>query len=155
MLSRGFTLLELIVVLFIIGILLTLIVPSLSDGRSRRLNEMRDQMVMLINQARQEAVLSSRIWKVEFDSETDSYSFTQRNGSGFDKSVDGPFSSARSTPSVEFQELLINGEPAAPAGAVYLFPTGEQDTFRLVLRAGEHVGVVAMGPVGPAEGGTQ
>jgi len=149
--AGGFTLLELVVVVIIIGVLMSLAVPSLSNSRGRRLTEMSEQMVLLINQARQEAVLSSKVWKVIFDRDADSYSFGQRNGSEFEQVSDGPFASVRTVPSIDFYDLEINGQQSSAEGSVYLFPTGEQDTFRLVLRAGEQKRIILMGPVGPVE----
>ena len=61
--TGGLTLLELMVVLFIIGVLITFTVPAFIGNRSRLLNDTADRLVLLINQARQEAVLSSRIWQ--------------------------------------------------------------------------------------------
>ena len=145
--TGGFTLLELVVVVFIIGILMTLIVPSLNDGRSRSLNDMSHQMVLLINQARQEAVLSSRIWEILFDREAGVYSFRQLTGTQFKSFADGPFAPVRTMSAAD-----INGEPVPATAAVYLFPTGEQDAFRLVLSADGLKSTVVMGPVGPARG---
>jgi len=44
----------------------------------------------------------------------------------------------------------VNGQAAETGGEVYLYPTGEQDTLRLTLRAGKHRRTVVMDPVGKA-----
>jgi hypothetical protein len=51
---------------------------------------------------------------------------------------------------VSLNQLEINGEVRADAGEVYLFPTGEQDAFRLIIQGEQQQFVVVMGPVGEA-----
>jgi len=149
--TRGFTLLELMVVIFIIGVLTTLAVPALMDNRGRLLNDTAERLVLLINQARQESVLSSSLWQVVVDPITDSYYFRKRIGTAYEKIVDGPFVSPRETSPVDFDNLAINGQPLISRGDINLFPTGEQDALRLILRTGKLKREVTMGPVGPAE----
>ena len=153
--TRGFTLLELMVVIFIIGVLATLAVPALMDNRGRLLNDATERLILLINQARQEAVLSSSIWQVVVDPVADSYYFRKRTGTTYEKIIDGPFAGRRGTPSVDISNLVINGQPFTAKGDINLFPTGEQDALSLILRIGEFKRVVTMGPVGPVEGRLQ
>jgi len=149
--TRGFTLLELLVVIFIIGVLATFAVPALIDNRNRLLSDSADRLVLLINQARQEAVLSSRVWQLVVDPVADTYYFRKSIGSHFEKVIDRPFASPIKTPLVGFDKLVINGQQANSEGEVYLFPTGEQDTLSLYLTSGKLYHIVSMGPVGMAE----
>ena len=63
--ARGFTLLELLVVVLIIGITLGLVVPTLHPDRERRLDEEGRRLVALIRLAGEEAVLQDREFALE------------------------------------------------------------------------------------------
>ena len=149
--AAGFTLLELMVVIVFIAILVSFIVPSININSGRQLSDAAERMVLLINLAQQEAVLSSRIWQVVFDGDEDSYTFQQYSGVEFDDVTMRPLSGKHRVEDVSLNELELNGQiMSSNSGEVYLFPTGEQDPFRLVLKSGPHKYMVAMNPVGPA-----
>ncbi|MEX2353127.1 MAG: GspH/FimT family pseudopilin, partial [Gammaproteobacteria bacterium] len=147
---KGFTLLELLVVIVIVAILAALMVPSLAGNSGRDAADSARRMVLLINQAQQEAVLSSRVWRIVFDPEADSYHFGRRAGSDFESVSLTPFAGEHVLPTVSLEHLEINGESVSEAAEIYLFPTGEQDAFRLTLSGGDQVYGIVMGPVGPA-----
>src|SRR5690606_19893345 len=107
-------------------------------------------LVLLVNQAQQEAVLSSRIWLIVIDPDTDSYRFMRSSGPDFEELTLSPFSGEHSMPTVSLEQLEINGESISTVAEVYLFPTGEQDAFRVLLKSGDQQHAVAMGPIGPA-----
>ena len=139
-------------VLAIIGILAGLVVPSLRGTEGRRLYNQAEQMVLLVNRARQEAVLSSRIWRLVLEPAEGRYRFQKQGADGeFVAPEGGLFGHAYQTEGVGWRELSINGQPALSAGEVMLFPTGEQDSFRLTLGAGERTRTVRLQIVGPAE----
>ena len=79
------------------------------------------------------------------------YYFNRHTESGFEKVTRGPFADIKPVPTIEFTDLVINGEKAASPVEVYLFPTGEQDAFRLTLHAGENKRIIFMDVVGQAE----
>ena len=137
-------------VVALVAIMTGLLVPSLGVTSGRNLNDAAHRLVLLINQARQEAVLSSRTWRVVMDPEKGSYRFQQRYGKEFEGVKEAPFASVRRDPGVEWDELDINGEVASGAGEIYLYPTGEQDSFRLTLRSEDHERTVVLDPVGRA-----
>ena len=148
---RGFTLLELLVVLMVVGVLLSLVAPGLNSVRSRDLADSVDRLCLSLNQARQEAMLSSRPWRLEIDPVEKRFRFQQRLGAEFVPLNKPPFSETRLRPDIQLAEFTINGQAIATSGQVYLFPTGEQDAFSLTLIEGEHRRVLSMGPLGPAE----
>ncbi|MFA9462051.1 GspH/FimT family protein [Thiohalorhabdus methylotrophus] len=148
--SRGFTLLELLVVVALVAIMMGLVVPSLGLSTGRSLSEAADRMVLLVNRARQEAVLSTRTWRVVLEPEEGSYRFQKRRGQEFDQAKESPFAAVRRDPGLRWEKLVINGAPASGSGEVYLYPSGEQDTFRLTLRNGDKRRTVVLGPVGRA-----
>lgn len=148
--GRGFTLLELLVVVMIVSVLLSLVLPGLDGGRGRYLADSADRLCLVLNHARQEAMLTSRPWRLEIDPGENTFRFQQRLGAEFVKINNPPFTETRLQPGIQLTELAINGQSVPETGRVYLFPTGEQDAFSLTLLEGERRRVLSMGPVGPA-----
>lgn len=149
--DKGFTLLELVVVVMIISLLLGLVLPGLGNVNGSRLADDTARLGLVLNHARQEAMLSSRPWRLEVDLEENILRFQQHLGAEFVQVTRPPFSGALLHPEIALTELNINGQPVTETGQVYLFPTGEQDIFDLTLSFGEHQRVVSMGSLGAAE----
>jgi type II secretion system protein H len=140
--------LELLVVIVILAVLAGMVVPGLSHDSGRSAASAAERMAMLIGQAQQEAVLTSRIWQVVFMPAEHAYEFRRRGGSGFEPVDAQPYAGRFTSPTVNMERLEINGQAIETSGEVLLFPSGEQDPFRLVLKGGEREYVVSMGPVG-------
>ncbi len=134
----------------IVVILASLVVPRLHPNLDREANASAERMVLLINQAREEAVMSSRVWQVVFEPDEQSYRFLQYVGNEFIDVSLQPFAGVQQLENVSLNQLEINGEVRADTGEVYLFPTGEQDAFRLIVQGEQQQFVVVMGPVGEA-----
>ena len=149
--TAGFTLLELLVVIMIITALLSLVAPGLDAVRGRGLAEAADRLCLTLNHARQEAVLTSRPWRLEVDPEEKTLHFQHRLGAEFVPLSKPPFAQIRLQPGMEITELTINGQPVTGSGQVYLLPTGGQDAFSLTLTEGERRRTLAMGSLGAAE----
>lgn len=137
-------------VVAIIAVLTAMVVPNIGGSRGRDVSDAAHGMVLLINQARQEASLTSRVWRVVLDPEEGQMRFQQRSGGDFAGVERSPFRRPRSYPGVRWGALTVNGDRARGVAEVYLYPTGEQDTFRLTLRAGDFDRTVVMDPVGRA-----
>ena len=149
--ARGFTLLELLVVILIIGVLLSLVAPGLDHVRGSGLADSAESLCLTINQARQEAMLSSRTWRLVIAPEDKLFRFQQRLGAEFVALNAPPFAESRLAPGIRLAEFTVNGQAASDGGRIYLFPSGEQDAFSLALIEGERRRVLYMGPLGPAE----
>ncbi len=148
--AAGFTLLELLVIVLIVAVLLGLAMPGTGDGRYRRLEDAADKMSMVINLARQESVLSSRVWMLEIDPAASVYRFLQQRGGELEQVVRRPFAETPIAADGAVSRLEINGQPVAETGRVRFFPTGEQDALRLTLHSGDLRRVLVMDAAGPA-----
>ena len=149
--DRGFTLLELLVVIMVIGILLGLVMPGAGIRSGQNLADAAERMSMIINQARQEAMFSSRTWRLEIDPEANVYRFQQRLEDEFVQVSREPFAETRLHPDISITELEINGQNTLGTGLVYLFPTGEQDTFRLSMQNNDRQRILSLGYLGPPQ----
>lgn len=146
----AFSLLELLAVLAIIAVLLGLVAPALGNHGGRDLHGAAEQLLLRINQARQEAVVSARIWRVVFNMGAGTYHFEQREGARFVMRKEAPLAAAELPAGIRFSTIRINGEQGFSVGRVHLFPTGEQDTLRLTLSDEEQQRIISMGAVGEA-----
>lgn len=139
--ERGFTLLELLIVLSIIGILATIVVVSFvgSDHQSIVRNE-ADRMIRTLELARKESMLRNELWGVLLESET--YEFVYYD---FDQSQWFPIDREPyvETPLEKNLELIFNtpeevanetsGEQGEVPGIV-IEPTGEITPFQIDIR---------------------
>ena len=149
--DRGFTLLELLVVILVIGILLGLVMPGAGVRSGQDLTDTAGRLSMTINQARQEAMLTSRTWRLEIDPGENVYRFRQRLEEEFVQVSREPFAQTRLHPGISITDLEINGQNTLGTGLVYLFPTGEQDTFRLTMQYSDRKRILSLGHLGPSQ----
>jgi general secretion pathway protein H len=76
---HGFTLLELMVVLVLMGIILSMMTISVGDGgKYRELEEEAQRLKTLISMARDEVIMGSREWRIAF--REDGYQFEDKQG---------------------------------------------------------------------------
>ena len=94
--------------------------------------------------------MSAQVWQVILDPVEHNYRFLQSAGDKFVDVTTQSFAGEHKFTTVTLDKLEINGQILSVAGEIYLFPTGEQDSFRLVLQGEQREYVVAMGPVGEA-----
>lgn len=72
--SRGFSLLELMVVIVIVGILAIITIPSMGAWQSKKdMNAAAREIASFLQQARSEAVRRNMVVRVEFSTADDSY----------------------------------------------------------------------------------
>lgn len=77
--ERGFTLLELLVVLVIAGILLGMVAFNAMPGERQALQSEAQRVALLLQLARDEAIVRNR--PIAFEAESDRYRFLMRDGS--------------------------------------------------------------------------
>jgi general secretion pathway protein H len=139
--ERGFTLLELMVVLVIVGIVLTYAVLSVSgQSRDEQLRREGQRLAALIEMASDEAVLRSEQIAVRF--EEDGYEFMTLQGNKWLALSEDPMFAARTLPEgIELQlELEDNPPPQlvseeSDLPQVFLLSSGEMTPFLVMLSA--------------------
>ncbi|MCC6301954.1 MAG: type II secretion system minor pseudopilin GspH [Gammaproteobacteria bacterium] len=137
--AAGFTLLEILVVVLIIGIVLTLATLALRDDVDKRLETEARRLAALLTLASQETVLQGEEMAVAFAPQ--GYRFQVREE---DKWVDSDDPILRKRQLPEDLSLFIEVEGDAPAAGgkdkdaeeprVYLLSSGEMTPFTLTLK---------------------
>jgi len=146
----GFTLLELLVVIVILSVMVGVLIPSMGNN-DRNAQNGAESLVLMINMAQQEAIMTSRVWQLVLDVENRNYRFQKLGNLEFEEITTRPLAGEHDISPADFEALEINNQSIRTEIAeVYLYPTGEQDSLRLVLKTEETEYAVAMGPVGPA-----
>jgi general secretion pathway protein H len=132
----GFTLIEIMVVLLIIAITIGMVGVNLSRGDNNRVQEEADRIVILLQSAREEAILQGQVYAVRFSS--DSYYFLRLNEKGkLEKIEMDDILSPRSLPDGVVLSFTMDGAEADTEAGLILDPSGSFLPFVLTLRAGE------------------
>lgn len=137
--QSGFTLLEIMVVLIIIGILVSFSVLQLGDGEDQQLHEEARRMKTLVSLAREEAILEAREYALGFWQ--GGYGFYELNEDEDQWSGINTDSSLRRREIPEFIELTLELEgqlvvldnKPADKPQVFLLSSGEMTPFILQL----------------------
>jgi general secretion pathway protein H len=133
---RGFTLMEILVVLVLTGILTAAIGLSLVRRDSDRLRDETERLGLLLRAARSEAILTGRPRWVR--TERDGYRFLGLAADGTLATVDDAMFRAR----VLDDGITLSRQPApgsaadAATGNLVFLPTGEVTDARIVLQLG-------------------
>lgn len=138
--QRGFTLLEVMVVMLIIGLLLGFMTLSISTGgAARQAEEEARRLAALIDLARQEAVLRTQEMAIEF--RPDSYRFLQLAEGNTWLAVEADkLLRPRELPAdialgllLEGEAVRLNAKPEETTPHVFLLSNGESSPFELTL----------------------
>lgn len=136
----GFTLLELLAVIVIIGIIVSLASFSIGQNASRIVQEEAERLHGLIQLAGEEAVLQGRELALEFDH--DRYRFLEFGKKDWQPVMEDNMLRERPLPeAVEF-ELLLEGietgfEDKENLPRIFIFSSGELTAFTMMLKMDE------------------
>lgn len=139
---RGFTLVEILVVIAIVGIMLTLIRVNLADDPQRVLQNETERIALLIEAARDEAITRGQplAWSIE----DGTLAFWQRDPEKRDQWIDLADADFRPRPlAIEIVGLKIANAAAALNSKLVLAPDGVQPAFQADFRAGQYRASVA------------
>ena len=136
--ANGFTLIELVIVLLIITITIGLIGINLYRGDNDQVRDEADRIVLLLQAAREEAILQGQVFGVQFTRE--GYRFQRLNAKGKLENIDADEVLApRTLPEGVTLSFEMDGVAANDEAGLLLDPTGNFIPFVLTLRAGEAV----------------
>ena len=132
----GFTLIEIMVVLLIITITIGMVGINLQRGDNNLVQEEADRVVILLQAAREEAILQGQVFAVQFN--TDGYRFLRLNNKGKLELIEkDDVLSPRSLPDGVTLSFTMDGAVADTEAGLILDPSGSFIPFVLTLRAGE------------------
>lgn len=132
----GFTLIEIAVVLLIITITIAMVGINLQRGDNNRVQEEADRIVILLQAARDEAILQGQVFAVQFTQE--GYRFLRLNHKGKLELIENDdVLSPRTLPDGVSLSFTVDGAVADSEAGLILDPSGSFIPFVLTLRAGE------------------
>ncbi len=135
--SKGFTLIEVAVVMLVIVIVLGIVSVNLNPDRETPVRDEARRMVLLLQTARQEAILQGRILAIAI--ERQGYYFLMLNDKNeFKPMAEDEILRARSLPSgIVISTVDIEGLPENEKPRLILLPTGELPPFTVIFSQGE------------------
>ena len=135
-LAAGFTLIELAVILLIITITIGLVGINLQRGDSNKVRDESDRIVILLQAAREEAILQGQVFAVQFSKH--GYRFLRLNGKGKLALIEADdVLSPRTLPEGVTLSFEMDGAVAENEAGLIFDPSGRFMPFVLTLRAGD------------------
>ncbi len=134
--ARGFTLIEMLVVLMIIGVTLAMVSVNFTPDDRQVLESETRRLALLFEQARDEAVTSARA--IAWSGDSTGYQFWRRNAEfKWATIIDEQIFRSRGLPTaVKLADLRINESKVGPNGRLIFSPSGFNAPFALALAAG-------------------
>ena len=135
--KRGFTLIEILVVLVIVGVMLALVSLNLTPDDGRILQTEAQRLALLLEQARDEAISSGQ--EIAWSSQKGSYRFWRKDKKDewVTSNKDELFRERNWPPGVQLLEVRINRNPAPSNQRLVFSPAGLNAPFQLALGLGE------------------
>lgn len=137
---KGFTLLELTVVLFIVGLLIATVVPHLGDIGNARLQTTAKRLAAVVRYLAGEAALQNRPYRLNYDLDTHTYWVTTlavtQDGAEFKEDLSPLSRPVRLPPTVTFADVQAPGVGRISTGRIYthFLPQGYTDPTLIHLR---------------------
>lgn len=133
--QTGFTLIEVLVVLLIIGVMLGVVGVNLMRDSTDTVHEEADRLAMLLQTAQQEAILQGQLFA--FASSDSGYRFLRLDDKGRLSPVkDDLLRSRELPPGVKIASVRLDGGGDAPKDGILLPPSGELPGFKILIEAG-------------------
>lgn len=163
--EKGLTLIEVLVVIFVVGVIYSMVTLSINVQDDKRLEDEGKRIAALLKLAREEAIMQNRELAMEFEEET--YRFVEWGEEGKNWSAyaeKGMFREREIPKDIEL-EFVIDGEEIKPAfenleelsetppPRIFVFSSGEMSPFEVSLsdRFGDNKVVVKGGFNGELE----
>ena len=144
---KGFTLLELLVALVLVGIILSFATLSLDTGEDRKIKQEADRIYNLIKLAQEESILNDRMLVLNINTAGYQFALLKLNAENkYEETalVDPVF---RAREFADFVQLIINIEDSefnlktdneeASVIKIYIFSSGELTPFQIELPASD------------------
>ena len=112
--NRGFTLLEILIVVFIIGIVLSLVSLTIAPSEGRALSQEAKRIYLLMEMTREEAILNTQ--EMAFAVTGEGYAFQKFSAEGWQSLEDDSVLKERTLPEQIRMDLSILGEEVDLAG---------------------------------------
>jgi len=135
--ARGFTLIEVLVVVLIIGIVIGMVGLQVSGSEQRAVRDESERLALLMQHAQEEAILRAR--PIVFESSADGYRFST-------PAADGKLAPMESDlvlhprslpPALHIAAVEIDGTRAGETARILISPTGEVVPFSIVFEQGK------------------
>lgn len=135
--SRGFTLIELCAVIFLIGLFSALLVPRLDRFGRGELDTAAKRLRGTIKYLFNEAALTGREHRLVYDFERGAYRALVLRPDGELVALEGPGREAKLPAGVRFQDLVLRGQGTFTSGeiTIRIHPTGWLDETLIHLQA--------------------
>jgi general secretion pathway protein H len=141
----GFTLVELLVVVFILAAVLGMVTLRLTRDDRDIVRDEADRLVLVLQAAREEAVLQSALFVFELNEKN--YRFLRPEKDALAPISEGPFSRHQFPPRLE-AKLEIDGQAGGTHQMMVLDPSGALTAFALLLTVNDARWWVLGGPDG-------
>ena len=136
-LNRGFTLIEIAVVMLVIVIVLGIVSVNLEPDRESAVRDEAKRLVLLLRTAQEEAILQGKMLAVAFEAQ--GYSFQVLDDKNeFQPLPQDDVLRPRPLPQgIEISSVDIEGAPETGIPRLLLLPTGELPPFTITFERGE------------------